>query len=119
MDKDKDGFLNLDEFLGDYKDPENQDEEEPDWVKEETERFNTELDKDHDGKLNKDELGAWINPDADGTIVEEEVQHLINESDDDKDGKLSIDEIIQHHDVFTGSEATDYGKALPKSKEEL
>ncbi|WP_411027532.1 EF-hand domain-containing protein, partial [Salmonella sp. s54925] len=90
-----------------------------DWVKEETDRFKKELDKDGDGKLNNEELKAWISPDSDSTIVEEEVKHLMEESDDNKDGMLSVDEIIDHHDVFTGSEATDYGQALPKTKEEL
>lgn len=33
-------------------------------------------------------------------------------SDDDHDLKLSFDEIIDHHDVFVGSEATDYGDHL-------
>lgn len=120
MDKDKDGKLDLEEFLGEYKDPESDGgDEEPEWVKEETDRFTKELDKDGDGKLNHEELRAWINPDTDATIVDEEVKHLIHESDDDKDGKLSIEEVISHHDVFTGSEATDYGQALPKHKDEL
>ena len=116
MDKNKDGKLDIDEFLGDYKDPENPSEAEPDWVKEEKERFKNELDKNSDGVLDTAELTAWITPDTDATIVEEEVKHLIDESDDDKDGRLTVEEVIAHHEIFTGSEATDYGQALPKEE---
>ena len=45
-------------------------------------------------------------------IAEEEVEHLFASSDDDHDGLLSFEEIIDHHDVFVGSEATDYGDHL-------
>ena len=114
MDRDKDGKLDLNEFLGEWKDPDNDSQEEPDWVKEESDRFKNELDKNGDGILDSAELTAWITPDTDATIVEEEVKHLISESDDDKDGKLSVEEVIAHHDIFTGSEATDYGQALPR-----
>ena len=47
----------------------------------------------------------------------EESKHLIQSADENKDGKLSEEEIAQHHDVFVGSEATDYGRALPKHEE--
>ena len=114
MDRNNDGKLDLNEFLGEWKDPDNDNQEEPDWVKEESDRFKNELDKNGDGILDSPELTAWISPDTDATIVEEEVKHLIGESDDDKDGKLSVDEVIAHHDIFTGSEATDYGQALPR-----
>lgn len=41
-----------------------------------------------------------------------EVDHLFAASDDDHDNRLSFDEILEHHDVFVGSEATDYGDYL-------
>lgn len=40
-------------------------------------------------------------------------------SDTNKDGVLSIDEIVDHHEIFVGSEATDYGEHLHKFKDEL
>lgn len=47
-------------------------------------------------------------------IAEEEVDHLFASSDDDVDNLLSFDEIIEHHEIFVGSEATDYGEHLHK-----
>ena len=45
-------------------------------------------------------------------IADEEVEHLFASADDDHDALLSFDEILDHHDVFVGSEATDYGDHL-------
>ncbi|KAH9636170.1 hypothetical protein HF086_007122 [Spodoptera exigua] len=45
-------------------------------------------------------------------IADEEVDHLFASADDDHDDLLSFEEILQHHDVFVGSEATDYGSDL-------
>lgn len=47
-------------------------------------------------------------------IAEEEVSHLFASSDDDHNNVLSFDEILEHHDTFVGSEATDYGDHLHK-----
>lgn len=55
-DNDKDGFISKKEFLGDFQDPNDEEAEEPEWVKEETQRFNEEYDKNHDGKLDKEEV---------------------------------------------------------------
>ena len=41
-----------------------------------------------------------------------QVEHLFESADDNKDGQLDTDEILDHHDVFVGSEATDYGEHL-------
>lgn len=45
-------------------------------------------------------------------IANDEVDHLFAGSDDDHDNRLSFDEILDHHDAFVGSEATDYGDHL-------
>lgn len=45
-------------------------------------------------------------------IAHDEVDHLFGASDDDHDDKLSFEEIVSHHDIFVGSEATDFGDHL-------
>lgn len=45
-------------------------------------------------------------------IADEEVDHLFVATDDDHDEILTFDEIIEHYDIFVGSEATDYGDHL-------
>jgi len=45
-------------------------------------------------------------------IADDEVDHLFAGSDDDHDNRLSFNEILDHHDIFVGSEATDYGDHL-------
>lgn len=49
---------------------------------------------------------------VDSEIALNEAQHLIESADTNRDNKLSIDEIVNQHDVFVGSEATDYGQQL-------
>lgn len=49
-------------------------------------------------------------------MAESEANHLIVSSDDNQDGKLSVDEIVDHHDIFVGSEATDFGQQLENSR---
>lgn len=44
--------------------------------------------------------------------AENEADHLIDSSDIDKDGKLTFEEIVDHYDIFVGSEATDFGEQL-------
>jgi Ca2+-binding EF-hand superfamily protein len=75
-------------------------------------------DKNNDGYLDTDEVKAWVIPAMDELAIEE-ATHLLTEADKNKDGKLSMDEITSSHDLFVGSQATDYGDALHKIKEEL
>lgn len=44
--------------------------------------------------------------------AESEAEHLFMESDSDKDEKLTKDEIIKQHELWVGSQATDYGRHL-------
>lgn len=50
-------------------------------------------------------------------MAQEEARHLVSTADENKDGKLSEDEIVNNHETFVGSEATDYGRALPTHEE--
>lgn len=45
-------------------------------------------------------------------VASEEVDHLFGTADNDHDDRLSYDEILNNHDVFVGSEATDFGDHL-------
>lgn len=50
-------------------------------------------------------------------MAQEEARHLVSTADENNDGKLSEEEIVKNHETFVGSEATDYGRALPKHEE--
>lgn len=45
-------------------------------------------------------------------VAGDEVDHLFVSADNDHDDRLSYDEIVDNHDIFVGSEATDYGDHL-------
>ncbi|KAK2184111.1 hypothetical protein NP493_281g00049 [Ridgeia piscesae] len=79
IDKDKDGFISLEEYIDDIQDDEDDDENSED-EDEDREEFKHNLDKNGDGKLDKEEIKAWIIPD-DYNHVEEESRHLIREAD--------------------------------------
>lgn len=116
IDKDKDGKVSLEEYIGDMYEGASEGEVEPDWVQTEREQFTNFRDKDKDGFLGPDEVRDWVMPtDYDHSIAE--ARHLIHEADKDKDGKLTRDEIIDKYDVFVGSQATDYGEALTRHDE--
>lgn len=73
-------------------------------------------DADGDGFLNKEEIMKWVNPDMD-KIAREEAEHLISETDKNKDGELSSDEVKEQHELWVGSEATEYGEMLERHDE--
>lgn len=116
MDTDGDGSLNLDEYINDLYRPENKDEEEPDWVGVEREQFSKYRDANQDGKLDRAEVRQWILPE-DYNHAEAEAQHLIHESDDDQDEKLTKEEMLEHKDVFVGSQATEWGEMMSRHDE--
>nr|CAB3227493.1 calumenin-B-like [Phallusia mammillata] len=115
IDKDKDGFVSLKEYIGDMYNPD-EGGEEPEWVETERQQFTEFRDKNKDGKMDLEEVKQWILPD-DYNHAEAEAKHLIYESDDDKDGMLSKEEILNHHDKFVGSQVTDWGDALTRHDE--
>ncbi|QQP48731.1 Calumenin [Caligus rogercresseyi] len=61
--------------------------------------------------MDREEISNWIIPSKE-EIAEEETEHLLAGADDDHDGVLSFEEILNHHDLFVGSEVTDYGSHL-------
>lgn len=117
IDKDKDGFVSLEEYIADMYHPDPRRGEEPvEWVETEKEQFKEYRDKDKDGKLNLEEVKDWIIP-PDYDHTDSETKHLIFEADVDKDGQLSKAEILEKYDVFVGSQATDFGEALIRHDE--
>jgi len=77
------------------EDEESDNEDEPGWTPEDEEEFRTEMDKDGDGKLNRDEIYRWLVPEDYDHIVDES-NHLFSEADDDKVCPFSVAELEFH-----------------------
>merc|ERR1711910_286489 len=118
IDKDGDGHVNVDEYIGDmYRDEGGEEgEHEPDWVASEREQFTQFRDSDGNGLMDLEEVKAWIIP-PDFDHSEAEAKHLVFESDVDGDGHLTKEEILEKYDLFVGSQATDFGEALSRHDE--
>jgi len=109
VDTDKDGKINLQEYLNDWHVPPNKNDE--DFIELETDRFNDEYDRNKDGFLTGDELLFWLSPDN-TEIAIDEAEHLIDMCDEDEDEKLTPEEIVENHDLWVDSDATEYGAQL-------
>lgn len=107
-DKNKDTAISFDEYLGDG-------EHDKETKEAEKEQF-VSYDRNKNGKLEGDEIKTWILPDHRDSALEEAV-HLIGESDANKDGKLTKPEIQDKHDLWVGSQATDFGRSLHDAEE--
>ena len=117
MDKNKDGYVELEEYINDlWPVYERDGKEEPDWLSSERDQFHKHRDKDKDGRLNKEELGDWILP-KDFDHAEAEAKHLIYEADSNQDKVLSKAEILDQQDLFVGSQATDFGDYFIRHEE--
>ncbi|XP_054476160.1 reticulocalbin-2 [Anoplopoma fimbria] len=114
-DTDKDGLINLNEFIGDVRDEEDSPSQ---WEIEEMVRFKDLYDQDKDGMLNRDEQLRWVAPNSYGA-AREEALHLIKEMDHDGDGQISETEVLKNQETFMNSEVTDYGRQLHASHDEL
>ncbi|XP_012275235.1 reticulocalbin-2 isoform X2 [Orussus abietinus] len=105
-DTNNDSFISFQEFLGNRaKDGDKE------WLIIEKDKFDNELDKDKDGRLDLNEILAWLVP-SNEDIATDEVDHLFAVSDDDHDDQLTFKEVLDHYDIFVGSEALDYGDHL-------
>ena len=129
-DTDKNGELSFQEYVGVRgKD------KDKDWLGEEKDRFDNELDTNKDNVLTKEEIMAWIIPSNEDIAKEEvtrytynwdfkpfsypnfessQVDHLFAGADEDMNEFLTFEEVIKNHELFVGSEATDYGEHLTK-----
>jgi Ca2+-binding EF-hand superfamily protein len=105
-DTDGDGELSFQEYVGDRG--QGKDKE---WLISEKERFDSELDKNGDSNMNTEEILAWIIP-SNEEIATDEVDHLFSGADEDGNEQLTFEEVLNNHDLFVGSEATDYGDHL-------
>ncbi|KAM6926577.1 reticulocalbin-2 isoform 1-T2 [Lycodopsis pacificus] len=114
-DTDKDGFIDLNEFIGDVRGEEDSPSQ---WEIEETVRFEDLYDQDKDGRLNRDEQLRWVAPNSYGS-AREEALHLMKEMDQDGDGQISEGEVLKNQETFMNSEVTDYGRQLHASHDEL
>ncbi|KAI0983926.1 hypothetical protein GJ496_001465 [Pomphorhynchus laevis] len=101
MDTNKDGFIDVDEYVYDiWAKYAKENDSEPEWVGEERINFKEYRDIDKDGKLDLQELASMLNPPNNYDALEMEADHLIRNSDNNKDGKLSADEILGHSELF-------------------
>ncbi|XP_047656632.1 reticulocalbin-3 [Tachysurus fulvidraco] len=117
IDKNGDGKVNLEEYIGDMFTPE-EGESEPEWVTTERKQFSGYRDINKDGFLDADEIAQWILPrDVDHT--DNEAKHLIHETDKNNDGRLSISELMDNVDVVKLSTITDYGTLVLREHDEL
>merc|ERR1712130_62337 len=85
-------------------------------TEEERKQFHDFRDKDQSGFLENEEVRDWILP-SEYDHAEGEARHLIESADSDNDGILTKHEILENHDVFVGSQATDWGDAIVRHDE--
>ena len=112
MDSNRDSFVSLEEYIADIIN----DDDDDDIIESEKDNFSNNLDHNKDGVLNRDEVRAWLIP-VQYDYARGEAEFLVTVSDDNSDGSLSKEEILNHYTYFTGSQATDYGKAITRHEE--
>ncbi|GAA29325.2 reticulocalbin-1 [Clonorchis sinensis] len=120
VDTDRNGQVSEREYLDDlaraYQTPLVDGEPEPDWVAREREQYQKHRDIDHNGFMDRSEVGEWVMPTGYDPI-EAETQHLFYHADIDKDDVLTPEEILDKQDLFVSSQATNYGTVLDNHEE--
>ncbi|KAA8584802.1 hypothetical protein FQN60_003496, partial [Etheostoma spectabile] len=117
IDKNADGKINIDEYIGDMFTPEDG-EREPDWVTTEKKHFAEFRDANKDGYLDAAEVADWVLP-GEVDHADNEAKHLIHETDTDKDGRLTLSELLDNLDSIKSSTITDYGGMRADEHDEL
>ncbi|XP_051989060.1 calumenin-like [Xyrauchen texanus] len=117
IDKNGDGKINLQEYIGDMFIPEDG-ESEPDWITTEKKHFSEIRDINKDGFLDASEVAQWILP-GEVEQADNEARHLIHKTDQDNDGRLSISEIMDNMDFIKVSTVTDFGTMVVADHDEL
>lgn len=111
-DKNKDGKVDLDEFMQDlhpsYVEDVKAKKQLPDWVQAEEKTFKEKLDTNKDGSLDPNEVYKWIVPD-DFDHSHRETKHLFKLADENKDNALNKEEVLKKWETFVGHQATNYG----------
>lgn len=101
-DRNRDGFVNFNEYLARDHDNAAEIEHDSDWLKYERQKFN-KYDENNDGKLDIEEIRIHYIPTLYLNQVNNLARHLIHRADSDHDGKLSTKEMLNNFDVFVGS----------------
>lgn len=70
MDRNNDSFIDIEEFVIDIYPKHKDGRPEPEWVKNERDNFKTYHDTNKDGKLDVNELAAWILPEGYDVIID-------------------------------------------------
>ncbi|XP_031148434.1 reticulocalbin-3 isoform X1 [Sander lucioperca] len=117
IDKNGDGKINIDEYIGDMFTPEDG-ESEPDWVHTERKHFSEFRDANKDGYLDAAEVANWVLP-GEVDHADNEAKHLIHETDTNKDGRLTLSELLDNMDSIKSSTITDYGGMRVDEHDEL
>ncbi|CAH8456490.1 unnamed protein product [Dicrocoelium dendriticum] len=111
FDKNGDGLISQEEYLADEK-------MHADAFVLEKENFKR-YDKNGDGFLDHEEMKDWVTPGFYRTATDE-TEHLFMETDKDKNELLTKEEVLSIHELWVGSQATDFGRHLENDmKDEL
>lgn len=111
-DKDKNGTIDVNEYIGHLMSEDDEEDENKEWIKYEKEKFTENLDLNKDGVLSGDEILKLGGPQSLDERALEEAVHLIKECDANRDGKLTEEEILNNHSIWLHTDATNFGKHI-------